>query len=176
MVAVGRVRRAVGLDGRVEVELYANAIDQATNRDNTRLSTGTAFAVGSRTVTVERTRNGRKGLVGVNFVGVNDRNAAEALRGVELEVPESALPPLPEGAYYHYQLIGCAVADLSGRHIGTLSGIMETGSNDVHVLTSKDGRELLIPATKDTVKEIDIAKRLVTIDPPAEEVGPVAPE
>lgn len=179
MVAIGIVRRAVGLDGRVEVELYSRVPGTAAQSSGdgvTVLKPGAEFSLRGRKLAVDRTGNGRKGLIGVYFRDVTDRNSSEALRGVELELPESALPPLPEGAYYHYQLIGCAVVDLSGGTIGTLSGIMETGANDVYVVTGEDGKDLLIPATKDTVKEIDTVKRLMTVDPPSAVVSQVAPD
>lgn len=180
MVAIGRVRRAVGLDGRVEVELYSRVADQESDQAAeggvTRLTTGAEFTVGGRIITVDRVGNGRKGLVAVYFKGMHDRDSAESLRGAELEVPESELPVLPEGAYYHYQLIGCIVAELSGRQVGTLTGIMETGANDVYVVTAEDGRDLLVPATKETIVKIDIVERLVTVDLAEAVAGSVTPE
>ena len=129
-----------------------------------------------RTLIVAKLSPSRKNFTAIHFEGVTDRNSAEALRGFELEMPESELPPLPDGEYYHYQLIGCSVVDLTGRQIGLLSGIMETGSNDVYVVTPSDGREILIPATKDIVKEVDIVEKVVTVDPPEGTVKPAKPE
>ena len=160
------MRRAVGLDGRVEVELYSETSAGPTNGEPGRLSAGAEFVIDGRTLTVERAATSRKGLFSVHFKGVADRDSADELRGVELELPESALPPLPDGVYYHYQLIGCSVVDLAGHRIGTLSGIMETGSNDVYLVADDDGRETLVPATKDTVKEVDTVGRVVTVDLP----------
>jgi 16S rRNA processing protein RimM len=93
---------------------------------------------------------------------------------LELEVLESDLPQLPEGEYYHYQLIGCTVFDLSGHEIGTLSGIMETGANDVYIVSNDAGRETMVPATKDAVKEVDTVERRVTVDLP--QVATAKPE
>ncbi len=161
LIAIGRVRRAVGLDGRLEVELYSG--------DISRLGAGTVVIAGNRSVEVEKATPSRKGLFSVHFKDVSDRNAADLLRGVELEVPESSVPQPPEGVYYHYQLVGSRVIDAAGRSIGTLSGIMETGANDVYVVSTQDGRDILVPATQNTVKEVDTVKRVITVDLPEAE-------
>ncbi len=164
LVAIGRVRRAVGLDGKVEVELYSG--------DNSRLTRGLSLTAGDRQIVVARAAPGRKGLLSVYFEGVTDRDASDLLRGLELEMPESALPKPPDGVFYHYQLIGADVKDLAGRHIGTVSGIIETGSNDVYVVASERGNEILIPATRDAVKEVDTVNGVIVADLPGETTDP----
>ncbi len=158
LVTIGLVRKAVGLDGRLEVELYSN--------DISRLAAGTTLLLGGNPFTVEKASPGRKNLFAVYFHGVSDRTTADQLRGLDIAVRESELPPPPEGVYYHYQLIDSRVVDRGGRQIGTLSGIMETGSNDVYVVKSDDGNEVLIPATKGTIVNIDIVKGEVVVDLP----------
>jgi len=85
--------------------------------------------------------------------GVADRNAAEALRGMLVEVPESEAWRLPLGRYYWHQIVGLRVVTTEGEEIGTVAEILETGANDVYVVKS-DGRERLIPAIKQVVKRI----------------------
>jgi 16S rRNA processing protein RimM len=66
-------------------------------------------------------------------------------------------PPLPEGEYYHHQLIGLRVMDDTGQFLGLISGILETGgANDVYVVTSQENRELLLPDIEDVVLSIDL--------------------
>ncbi len=163
-VAIGRVRRAVGLDGRVEVEIYSG--------DISRLARGTEVLAGERQLTVKTAAPGRKQLVNVWFEGVEDRDSADLLRGIELEMPESTIPPAPEGVYYHYQVIGSAVVDLEGGEIGSVSGIMETGANDVYVVSMPGGGDILIPATRDTVKDVDTVGKVITVDLPPAPHGP----
>lgn len=163
LITIGRVRRAVGLDGRVEVELFSG--------DLSRLATGAVFIVDSRELTVEKASPSRKGLISVRFEGVKDRDSADMLRGAELEMPESALPPAPEGVFYHYQIIGSSVVDLEGRQIGSVSGIMETGANDVYVVSKPDGGDILVPATRNAVKEVDTVSKVITVDLPPELTG-----
>ncbi len=158
MVEIGRIRRAVGLDGRVEVELYSG--------DLSRLAVGMTVAAGDRELTVEKVSPGRKGLLNVYFEGVKDRNASGLLRGVELKVPESLLPAAPEGVYYHYQIIGCSVVTQEGSQIGSVSGIMETGANDVYVVSKPGGGDILVPATRNTITEVDTVNKVITVDLP----------
>lgn len=158
LVEIGYVRRAVGLDGRVEVALNSG--------DISRLREGTRLFVGSSSMDVAKASRGRKGLFNVWFEGVTDRDSADLLRGLALEIPETEIPVLPEGTYYHYQVIGLAVVDADRRPIGNVAGIMETGANDVYVVARPSGDEILIPVTPTTIKEVDIVEGVITVDLP----------
>lgn len=139
--------------------------------DLSRLEKGSEFVGGDRKLTVKKTAPGRKGLVNVWFEGIGDRNDSDFLRGIELEIPESSLPPAPEGTYYHYQIVGSSVVDMDGRQVGSVSGIMETGANDVYVVSQPDGGDILIAATRETIREVDTVNRVITVDLPTKMVG-----
>jgi len=88
------------------------------------------------------------------FAEITDRNAAEALRGTELGVPRSALPPLAEGEYYHIDLIGLpCLAD--GKPIGTAVMIDEFGAGDVLEIEKPDGKRFMVPVAKAVTIEPD---------------------
>jgi 16S rRNA processing protein RimM len=96
------------------------------------------------------------------FSGYDSPEKAKALNGWLIKVPQEEAAPLPEGAYYWFELIGMEVVSESGESLGTVSDIFETGSNDVYVL--KRGRkEIYIPATKEIIKQVDRATRCITI-------------
>lgn len=96
--------------------------------------------------------------------GVDERGAAERLRGRFLEVPDSALRALPGGEYYHHQLIGLSVVSRSGRDLGTLTAVLERPANDVWVATAGQ-LEQLVPAISEVVLEVDLeAGRVVVAD------------
>jgi 16S rRNA processing protein RimM len=84
---------------------------------------------------------------------VPDRDAAEALRGWIVQVPETEAWKLPRGRYYWHQIVGLRVVTAEGEEIGTVSEILETGANDVYVVKGAGG-ERLIPAIKQIVTEI----------------------
>lgn len=89
----------------------------------------------------------------LSLAGVPDRDAAEALRGFIVQVPESEAWKLPRGRYYWHQIVGLRVVTTEGEEIGTVAEILETGANDVYVVRGSGG-ERLIPAIKQVVTEI----------------------
>jgi len=97
--------------------------------------------------------------------GISDRTEAEACKGLELYVPVSDMPPLDEGLHYYYELEGLRVETVEGKVIGVLDHIMETGSNDVYVLKDHSGREVLIPATHEVVKKVDLDAGVIVVSP-----------
>ncbi len=70
---------------------------------------------------------------------------------------------LPDGEYYHHQLLGMQVFDENGLDLGKLSEILETGANDVYVIKSADGKEELIPATKDNLLHVDLQEKKMVV-------------
>lgn len=103
------------------------------------------------------------------FAGVNTRDEAEKLVGALLEMPRSELPPRPEGSYYISDLIGMEVYTVGGEHVGTLQEVLQPGANDVYVVRGERG-EVLLPALKKIITEIDVeAGRMTVILPEWEE-------
>jgi 16S rRNA processing protein RimM len=97
-----------------------------------------------------------RGRVLVSFEGVADRDAAEALRGTYLFVPASEAPALPEDEFWPHELIGCEVVTQAGRPLGHVREVIRTPANDVWSVRARDGRDLLVPALKDVVVEVDV--------------------
>jgi 16S rRNA processing protein RimM len=75
------------------------------------------------------------------------------------------LPPTAPDEFYWYQLIGLEVVNSEGERLGILEEIIETGSNDVYVVRRGE-EEILIPAIEDVVREVDLQRRLMTVDLP----------
>ena len=101
---------------------------------------------------------------------VNDRETAQSLANIEIGVDLSVFPQLEEGDYYWHDLIGCNVVNLEGYVMGTVTEMMETGSNDVLVVraNSKDAfgkQERLIPFLyEQVVKRVDLATKVIEVD------------
>lgn len=94
--------------------------------------------------------------------GINDRDAARALIGVEIAVHRRELPPAESGEYYWSDLEGLKVVNLDGVELGTVSHLFETGANDVLVVVGE--RQRLIPFTRDAVKDVDLQARMLRVD------------
>jgi len=103
----------------------------------------------------------------VRFEGVEDRNAADALRGRELLVPESWLPTLPEGEWWPHQIEGCRVVTEAGRELGTVTEVVANPANDLWVAVDDTGRETLVPALEGVLRTVDVrGRRIVVRDVP----------
>ena len=113
-------------------------------------------------LTLKSVRAGANGAI-ARFAEIADRTAAEALRGVALTVPRSALPPLGEGEYYHADLIGLAVVTPLGEVVGTLVAVENFGAGDVIEIERANGGRFMAPMRPDAVPEWDAAR--LVIDP-----------
>ena len=102
----------------------------------------------------------------IKLSGVDTIDAAEALRGRDLLIAVDEAWPLPEGHYYHFQLLGSTVYDLSGCRRGTLVKIYPGPANDFYAVAAEDGPEVLIPAVRSAVKSIDLQGRRMVVDWP----------
>jgi len=115
-----------------------------------------------RTLVGARARVANQGLV-VTLPGLSDRTAAEALRGTEIFVPRSALPPPRRGEFYWADLEGLRVRTIDDVDLGTVTQVLPTGANDVLVVHG--GRERMIPFVRpETVVSIDLAAGEMIVD------------
>ena len=89
----------------------------------------------------------------LKFHGLDSLPEARALVGLEITVPQSDVPDLPPGEYFHFQLLGLTVVTEDGEELGVLGELLETGSNDVYVVSGGAG-ELLIPALEEVVLDV----------------------
>ncbi len=88
--------------------------------------------------------------------GVATVEAARAFVGGRVAVAAADLPPLPEGHFYHHQVVGLTVVRPDGRPLGRLTSVLATGANDVYVVRRPSGAEVLVPATRGAVEAIDV--------------------
>lgn len=107
-----------------------------------------------------------KGQVIARIDGVNDRNAAEALKGVKLYVPRAALPPAEDEDYYYVDLIGLRAEATDGTFLGEVRAVFDHGAGDVLEIVGGPHPGLVVPFTKDTVPEVDIRAGKLVVAPP----------
>jgi 16S rRNA processing protein RimM len=162
LVLVGRIARPHGHRGAVIVKAE-------TDFPEVRFAPGATVWIERAGVPAEvtivdaRFHNGRPI---VTFEGVGSMNDAELLRGAELRVPEGALQGLPEGAFYHFQLIGCEVTTIGGDRVGTVRAVEGDAGNHRLSITSESG-EVLVPLVTSICVSIDVVAKRIVIDPPA---------
>jgi len=95
--------------------------------------------------------------------GVDSIEEARKFMDKYVEVKREDAVKLPEGSFFIADLIGCTVYDTNGKNLGVIADVIKTGSNDVYWI--KEGTELLIPALKDIVQEVDLNNSRITIKP-----------
>jgi 16S rRNA processing protein RimM len=98
----------------------------------------------------------------LSLKGIGTRDQAQALVGSDLFIDKSRLPDTDEGTYYWFDLIGLEVRSDDGKYLGLLESIIQTGGNDVYVVTDQDS-EILIPAIESVVLQIDLENKRMLV-------------
>jgi 16S rRNA processing protein RimM len=152
-LVVGRLRRPHGLHGELQMDVLTDFPE--------RLVPGKQVYVGPdySPYRIDQLRPHGKLLL-VLFNECNDVDQAKTMTNTLVYVIAEELPDLPEGEYYHHELIGLSVMDMdSGEVLGQLEKILETGANDVYLVRLKNGDELLLPAIESVLAEVDLENR-----------------
>jgi 16S rRNA processing protein RimM len=122
---------------------------------------------GTRAFEIATLRAAKDHLV-ATFKGIDDRDAAARLNGIELYVPRAALPPADDGEYYHADLIGLAAVDEAGAPLGRVIAMHNFGAGDIIEIAPLNGSTLLLPFTDAVVPTVDIAAGHVVVVLPQE--------
>jgi 16S rRNA processing protein RimM len=170
-VAVGRIASAHGLRGELAVDPLSDVPGRFAPGAALIL---TAAGAAPREVVISRSRplsSRHKDRLLVSLQGIEDRTAAEALRGALLEVDAAAVPPPPEGSWYHFELVGCRCADRRAGELGEVVEVVEGGGGDLLRVVApgsdgEPGRELLLPFVDAYLAEVDVAGRRILWDLP----------
>ena len=125
---------------------------------------------GARSFEIASLRPAKDHLV-ATFKGIDDRDAAARLNGIELYVPRDALPPADDGEYYHADLIGLATVDDAGNALGRVIAMHNFGAGDIIEIAPLFGPTLLLPFTDAVVPTINLATGHVVIKMPGEIEG-----
>lgn len=154
-VVVGRVIRAHGLDGSLRIQPYSD--------NPSRFRYGSSLALAGESKTVDSYRPLPDGYAILRLDGLNNAVSARKLTGEWLYAATGAESELQPGEYYHYQLVGLTVVTDQGESLGRVEEVLATGSNDVYVVKSEFGDELLLPAISQVVKEIDLSSQRILV-------------
>ncbi|MGI6201630.1 MAG: ribosome maturation factor RimM [Christensenellales bacterium] len=156
-LCIGVIVKAQGIKGEVKVQPLTDdpqrfAALETVYRDDR----------GARSLQV-RSARAAGGWAYLKIAGVDDRDAAEALRGTRLYVDRAHAVHLAADTYFIADLIGCDVVDLEGAPLGEIADVLQPGGNDVYVVKGSAG-ERLIPAIRQVVRAVDVAAGVVTVD------------
>lgn len=125
-----------------------------------------AYLADGRPIVVESARPHKQFFL-LKLKGFDTPEAVAPLRNMTLEVDRDAVAPLPPGHYYIFDLIGMHVFTETGEALGSISDVLETGSNDVYVVDALSGHkkspQILIPALKNVVLQINVAEKKMVV-------------
>jgi 16S rRNA processing protein RimM len=142
-VTLAVITGAHGVTGEVRLKLFGEGVDSLRR----------FRAFNDSSLTLGKLRDDGKGGAIARFAEVTDRNAAEGLRGTELTVPRSALPPLDDGEYYHADLIGLPAVSDAGEALGTVVAVENFGAGDILDIKKPDGKRFMVPMIREAVPE-----------------------
>jgi 16S rRNA processing protein RimM len=156
------VTGAQGLKGEVKIKLFTATPDALPRYGALHTRDGRKFVITAF-------RPVKPGEAVIAFEGIVDRNAAEALKGVELLVDRAALPETGEEEFYHADLIGLEARDSEGRMLGKVIAVHNFGASDVIELERPDGDSVHLAFTKETVPVINIADGFLIVAVPEDD-------
>ena len=158
-ILLGRIVGAFGIRGQIKIESWTEPRDAIFRYQPWILRD---VQGNEREFQGARGKESGKHLV-ATFTDVTDRDVVEAMRGTDIYVLRSALPPPKAGEFYWIDLEGFRVVNLEGVDFGTVSHLFSTGANDV--LSVRGDRERMVPFVEpDFVKSIDFDGGLITVD------------
>ncbi len=158
MLRVGVISSTHGVRG--EVKVYPTTDDPERFLDLDRV----ILDAGREQITME-IQNVKffKNMVILKFKGYDNINDIEKYKGRDLLIYRDQAVELEEDEYFVTDLIGLKVVTEEGNLLGTLKEVMPTGANDVYVVCRESGKELLLPAIKDCILDVDLEKGVMTI-------------
>jgi 16S rRNA processing protein RimM len=147
-LAIGRVARPFGVRGELRVDLLTDYPEQLGRLDTVYIGAD------ARPFRVEAVRLHKDAAL-FRLDGVEDRDAADQLRGALVQIPREEAVPLEEGEFYEHQIVGMEVVEEDGTYLGKVTELISTGANDVLLVVGPAG-ELLLPVIEEVIVDIDL--------------------
>ena len=160
LILIGHVVRPQGLTGLLRIVSYAQSKETFLKAGSVFLKTGQNELYERKVVSIRPHRS----VFLLKLSDLNSIDQAEAFRGAEILIKKDSLAKKDEDEFFWYELSGLDVYLTTGQYLGVLKEILPTGSNDVYVVEGQ-GKEFLIPAIHQVVKEINIPQKRMIISP-----------
>jgi len=154
-ITIGEILAPSGVKGKLKVKIVTDFPQ--------RFTPSSKIYVNGQPMSIETTE-WHRGTAIIKLNTIDSTEDAQKLRGQSIEIHHSQVYSLPEGQYYHFQLIGLEVWTTQEELLGNITEILTANSNDNYVVNGAKG-EILIPAIEDVVKSIDLNKGRIVIEP-----------
>tara|TARA_Y100001970_G_scaffold248382_2_gene317915 strand:+ start:8465 stop:8959 length:495 start_codon:yes stop_codon:yes gene_type:complete len=158
LVAVGQIFSIFGIKGQVKVRPLSDV--------TSRFTAGNKVILNNQEVLIQKVSK-QKWYYILLLENYNTPDKAKTLKDKFIYIKPSQIPHQQNDTYYYYELIGLSVINVNQSYLGKISNIITTGANDVYVITNEDNEEILIPAIKSVILDVDIKSQKMTVDQPS---------
>lgn len=158
LISIGRIVGTHGYKGVLKVVSLTDFPQRFNDLKKIKLSKGS-----ETTERIVESCSPYKSMILMKIQGIDSVEEAQLYRNALLGVEEEEIYPLPPGYYYQFQLVGLAVYDIEKGYLGVLKEVLETGANDVYVVDSESYGEIMIPAIKEVILDIDLAAQKMQV-------------
>ena len=155
---IGQIVNIFGIKGFVKVNPWVNDVTRFDDLKKVYIKIRKEL----KTLEIEEVKY-HKNQVLLKFKGVETVEQAEMLRNAILEIDRKDAIPLEEGEYFIADLLESEVYTDEGKKLGILEDIFNTGSNDIYVVRDELGKQILLPATKEVIKKVDIENKKIIV-------------
>ena len=152
-IKIGRIVNAVALRGEVKIYNYSGYRERYEELDR--------IIIENEEYEIEKVRYQQE-MVILKLSGIDNRNAAEVMKNKDVYITEEDLEELPDDTFYIRDLIGLEVIDDSGR-IGVIKDVLQPSSQDVYVIQTDKNQDIMIPAVKEFVKEVNLEEKYIKV-------------
>ena len=155
---IGQIVNTSGLKGVIKVKPFTDDIQKFNNFKTIYISIKKEL----KEFKIEQVRFS-KNMVFLKLKGIDTIEEAEKYRNLYLKIKRDKEEKLKEGSYYIVDIIGCKVYTDENKELGIVTDVFSTGNNDVYVVKNEQGRQILLPAIKEVIKNVDIENKTIII-------------
>ena len=160
-ITIGKIVNVHGVKGEVKVLPDTDDVNRFRKLKSVLLLSGDT----RRKVEVKDVKFTNKFVI-LKLEGIDDRDTADRMRGIELQVERKDAIKLPEGRYFIGDLMGCKVLEEDGSLLGTITDVFLGQSNDTYNVECENGKTILIPVLPDVVLDVDVEAAVVKVKLP----------
>lgn len=155
---IGQIVNTSGLKGILKIKPFTDDIKKFSNLKTIYIKTKN----GLTEFKIEQVRY-VKNMVMLKLAGIDIVEEAEKYRNLYIKVLRDQEEELEEGSYYVVDILGCKVNTDANQELGKIVDVFQTGSNDVYVVKDEQGKQILLPAIKQVIKNVDIKNKIITV-------------
>lgn len=155
---IGQIVNTSGLKGILKIKPFTDDIKKFSNLKTIYIKTKS----GLTEFKIEQVRY-VKNMVMLKLAGIDTIEEAEKYRNLYIKILRDQEEELEEGSYYVVDILGCKVNTDANQELGKIVDVFQTGSNDVYVVKDEQGKQILLPAIKEVIKNVDVKNKIITV-------------